>query len=242
MVPKSSCNGDLPKSNFLIWRLAVVRRFGCPSASILGSSNLKKGGKLIGVDMVLLDQKLLKTCLFRITYFDFHNSYTVFACSQPWFKAPLPHTGLTVSRIYWGKEECMSSVFLMLLEVTTISTSVFDSPSIPNFVELRNPTTCISTEMLWSRKYEQMTLADGSSWQQRLLVRCLWGDRSISTIYSDEIRPFSVLCWQFKCTCMLLFCLKLYMFGVALNSVCFGKTSNSSAGQPLFVLLCLTRS
>ncbi|KAH0898578.1 hypothetical protein HID58_048146 [Brassica napus] len=42
--------------------LAVVRRFGCPSASILGSSNLKKGGKLIGVDMVLLDQKLLKTC------------------------------------------------------------------------------------------------------------------------------------------------------------------------------------
>ena len=61
-LPKSSCNGDLPKSNFLIWRLAVVRRFGCPSASILGSSNLKKGGKLIGVDMVLLDQKLLKTC------------------------------------------------------------------------------------------------------------------------------------------------------------------------------------
>lgn len=48
---------------------------------------------------------------------------------------------------------------------------MFDSPSIPNFVELRNPTTCIPTEMLWSRKYEQMTLADGSSWQQRLLVR-----------------------------------------------------------------------
>ncbi|KAH0897845.1 hypothetical protein HID58_047413, partial [Brassica napus] len=39
-------------------------------------ASLRKGGKLIGVDMVLLDQKLLKTCLFRITYFDFHNSYT----------------------------------------------------------------------------------------------------------------------------------------------------------------------
>ncbi|KAF2600795.1 hypothetical protein F2Q68_00008995 [Brassica cretica] len=37
-------------------QLAVVRRFGCRSASILGSSNLKKGGKLIGVDMSTLIQ------------------------------------------------------------------------------------------------------------------------------------------------------------------------------------------
>ncbi|CAF1917209.1 hypothetical protein YC2023_018157 [Brassica napus] len=29
---------------------------------VIECSNLKKGGKLIGVDMVLLDQKLLKTC------------------------------------------------------------------------------------------------------------------------------------------------------------------------------------
>lgn len=68
----------------------------------------------------------------------------------------------------------MSSVFLMLLEVTTISTVCVRFTEHTKFVELRNHTTCIPTEMLWSRKYEQMTLADSNVYLPALQVNhCL---------------------------------------------------------------------
>lgn len=72
-----------------------------------------------------------KIAYFTKTTFYFPNSDTVSTCSQTWYKESSHHIGLTLSRIYWGKE-CTSLVFLMLLEETATSNcakhwSVFDS-------------------------------------------------------------------------------------------------------------------